>query len=304
MDIDKECNLPSSQIYIQVDPPHSNVSISSSSSIRTMKTSTATAIVLMGAAHVVGAQNATSPGKSFKVPVLDVGWANACQGADTLVVTSTPKALTWRFTDFGAVYPSTGSVLDNAICVMMNDIGSVPARWRFTVDNVQTSGSGTLTGGAVLTSLWTTLSMDTSYMINPLSNGEHVWASRSQSMGSFNLVNTTLVSDGQELDGKFDVQVKTELNGTNWSPCWPDFVDRSGFRIQFNHQTHIYIGQTPDAAEPKGRIDNNLQVKLNLKWEACDPNVDSLADWGEGGNMPSGWSPYQQTPKAKSLGGK
>jgi len=147
-----------------------------------MKSTAVTAMMLTGPVHIVGAQNVTSPQRSFKVPVLDVGWANACQGADTLVVTSTPEALTWRFTDFGAVYPAAGSVLDNAICVMVNDIGSVPPRWRFAVDNVQTSGSGTLTGGALITSLWTTLSMDVSYIINPLQNGEHVWALRSQSM--------------------------------------------------------------------------------------------------------------------------
>jgi hypothetical protein len=147
-----------------------------------MKSTTVKAIVLTSAGRIAGAQNATSPQNSFKVPLLDVGWANACQGADTLVVTSTPEALTWRFTDFGAVYPAAGSMFDNAICVMMNDIGSVPPRWRFAVDNVQTSGSGTLEGGAVITSLWTTLSMDVSYMINPLQNGEHVWALRSQSM--------------------------------------------------------------------------------------------------------------------------
>ncbi|KAI0389627.1 hypothetical protein F5Y17DRAFT_462562 [Xylariaceae sp. FL0594] len=269
-----------------------------------------TASVLLGAAQVlvVGAQNATSPQKSFNVPVLDVGWANACQGADTLVVASTPEALTWRFTDFAATYPATETSLDNAICVMANNIGSVPPRWRFAVDSVQTSGSGTITGGAVVTSLWTTLSLDVSYIINPLQNGEHVWASRSQSMGSFNLADSKLAADGGELDGKFDATVRTGLNETNWSPCWPEYgfreIYRSGFNIQFNHQTHVYLGQAPDAADPKGRIDADLQVKLSLKWQACDPDTDKLEEWGEGGEMPSGWMPYKKDPKIKSLGDK
>jgi len=62
------------------------------------------------------------------------------------------------------------------------------------------------------------------------------------------------------------------------------------------------MGQTPDATEPKGRINDNVQVKINLKWEACDPDAEKLEGWGKGGDMPSGWMPYKQIPKTKSLG--
>ncbi|KAI1809531.1 hypothetical protein GGS20DRAFT_282351 [Poronia punctata] len=259
-----------------------------------MKTRT---IAIVGAAQVVA--KAAAPSKSFNVPALELGWANACRGADTLVVTTSPEALTWRFTDIAASYPATDSAPSSSICVMMNDLGDMPGGWRFAVDNVQTSGKGKLTGGAVVTSLWTKLDMEVSYMKNPLENAEHVWAKKSRSMGSFNLVDTTFVGSRQELDGDFDVKVKANGNGTNWSPCWPEFVYPNQYRIQFNHQTHVDLGETPDASDPQGTIDGNLQVALNLKWEACNSTANGVENWGEGGDMPAGWMPYKyrETPK-------
>lgn len=137
----------------------------------------------MGLAQA-SAQTAVYPKTSFKIPVLDLGWANACRGADTLIVTSTPQALTWRFSDFAASYPSTDrdAAPDVSMCVMSNQLGDVPAGWRFAVADVQTSGSGNLTGGAVVTSLWTTLSMDVAYVLNPLQNAVRAWVLKSQSM--------------------------------------------------------------------------------------------------------------------------
>lgn len=69
-------------------------------------------------------------------------------------------------------------------------------------------------------------------------------------------------------------------------------VYRDSFQIQLSHQTYFYMGQAPNSTNPKGNIDNDFQVAINLKWEKCDPSIDKVSNWGRGYEVSPGWSPY------------
>ncbi|KAI0148677.1 hypothetical protein GGR57DRAFT_475174 [Xylariaceae sp. FL1272] len=235
------------------------------------------------------ANAAAAPDASFKIELLDVGWARSCQGADTLTVKSTPEALTWNFSDFDASFPENGLVPSVAICVMENNIGRVPAGWRFAVDSVETSGKGHISGGAKAGYLGTYLGMNIAYVTNQSAPaGERFWKANGQSMGDFELRNTTLSPKG-DLDGSFDVTAPA--NGTLWSPCFPDNFSRDGYSIQFSHQTQLYLTADDGAKEPSSYIDPNVQVKLNLKWEACDTAKEPVSSWGRPVVTASDWVP-------------
>ncbi|KAJ2974828.1 hypothetical protein NUW58_g8533 [Xylaria curta] len=234
-----------------------------------MKT-TAAIVAAISVAH------AAAPDKSFNVPTLQVGYAKSCRGADTLTVSSTPKALTWRFSDFGSAYPEAYPGSTVAFCVMVNEIGSTPTGWRFAVDSLEMSGSGKLTGGAQLDQLGTSLGFNVAYVTNPGARvDELIWALRYGGWGDYNVHNTTLNADGKDLDGTFNVKVPSQTD--IWSPCWPEDVNRDRFQLQFTHQTYFYMGQTPNATNPRGKIDDNFQVAINLKWEKCDPAPNRAA---------------------------
>ncbi|KAI1426937.1 hypothetical protein F5Y12DRAFT_739228 [Xylaria sp. FL1777] len=247
-----------------------------------------TAAILAAALAVA---HAAAPDKSFKVQTLQVGYAKSCRGVDTLAISSTPKALAWSFSDFGSSYPETSSMSTVAFCVMEYDIGDTPTGWRFAVDSVETSGSGMLTSGAQLDQLSTALGLSVAYVTNPgASVDELVWSLRSGGWGDYTVHNTTLTDDGKDLNGKFNVNIPSP--SVTWSPCWPQNVNRDRFKIQFSHQTSFYMGEAPDATNPKGNIDDNFQVAINLKWEECDPSVDQVSNWGRASELPENWTPY------------
>ncbi|KAJ8132777.1 hypothetical protein O1611_g845 [Lasiodiplodia mahajangana] len=239
----------------------------------------------------IAVAHAAAPDKSFKVPTVQVGYAKSCRGVDTLTVSSTPKALTWRFSDFGSSYPETAPGSTVAYCVMEYEIGDTPVGWRFAVDSVETSGSGKLVSGAQLDQLGTAIGLNVAYVTNPGARvDEIVWALRSGGWGDYNVRNTTLNADGEDLDGKFNVNFPSQ--SVIWSPCWPENVSRDSFQIQFSHQTYFYMGQATNATDPQGNIDDDFQVAINLKWEKCDPSVDKVSQWGRGYEVSPNWSPY------------
>jgi hypothetical protein len=59
----------------------------------------------------------------------------------------------------------------------------------------------------------------------------------------------------------------------------------------FGHQTQLFMGQKPDATDPHGKINKDLKVALNLKWEKCDSTVDTIEKWGRASDAPKGWNP-------------
>ncbi|RYC60783.1 hypothetical protein CHU98_g5417 [Xylaria longipes] len=126
----------------------------------------------------IAVAQAAAPDKSFKLPTLQVGYAKSCQGADTLTVSSTPKAVTWRFSDFGSTYPE-----------------SAPP------------------GPPWHSALWRTNSAI------PLQAGASPWTPLTQ-VGDYTVHNTTLNSDGKDLDGDFSVKVPSK--SVIFSPCWPE----------------------------------------------------------------------------------
>ncbi|KAH8157805.1 hypothetical protein CIB48_g10442 [Xylaria polymorpha] len=153
------------------------------------------------------------------------------------------------------------------------------------------SGSGKLAGGAKLETLGTSIGFNVAYVMNPGAYvDELIWALRSGGWGDYDVHNTTLDSDGKDLDGEFNVKIPSQ--SVIWSPCWPENVSRDLFQIQFSHQTYFYMGQAPNATNPRGNIDDDFQVAINLKWEKCDPSVDKVSNWGRGYDKSPNWSPY------------
>ncbi|KAI0449220.1 hypothetical protein F5B21DRAFT_509415 [Xylaria acuta] len=161
----------------------------------------------------IAVANAAAPDKSFKIPTLQVGYAKSYRGADTMTVSSTPKAPTWRFSDFGSSYPETSS-------------GST----RFAVDTIEMSSSGKLAGGAHLDTLGTSLGFNVAHVTNPGARvDELIWALRYGGWGNSDVRNATLNSDGKDLDGELNVKVPSQ--SAIQSPCWPENVSRNFFQI-------------------------------------------------------------------------
>ncbi|KAI1132367.1 hypothetical protein F5Y10DRAFT_261353 [Nemania abortiva] len=238
----------------------------------------------------IAVAHAAAPDKSFKVQTVEAGYAKSCRGVDTLTISSAPKALTWRFSDFGSTYPETEPGSTIAFCVMLYEISNTPVGWRFAVDSVETSGSGKLANGARLDQIGTSLGLSVAYVTNPGARvDEIIWGLRSGGWGDYNVRNTTLTPDGKDLDGKFNINTPSQSD--IWSPCWPENVSRDFFQIQFSHQTYFYMGQAANATNPEGKIEDDFQVAINLRWEQCDPSVDKVSQWGRGHDVSPKWSP-------------
>ncbi|KAI0207011.1 hypothetical protein F4808DRAFT_454918 [Astrocystis sublimbata] len=242
------------------------------------------------AASVVGA-HAAVPEHSFHVPTVLAGLASGCRGADTMTVKSTPEALTWNFGDMGAVYPASGNKQRNVnICVMENDIADTPGGWRFRVDNIAYSGSGMFNGGALVEKLTTRVSLNVAYSTSEVGNySDWKFALNSQDLGEWNLYNVNLAEGGGDLDGDFTLSAKgPEL----WSPCWSDQSHDPIQTVQMSHQTQLHLGTNDTSSDAQGRIDDDLQLKLNLVWEECDSAANPIAEWGTKANKGDDFKPH------------
>jgi len=64
--------------------------------------------------------------------------------------------------------------------------------------------------------------------------------------------------------------------------------------VHLGHQSYFFLQKGPDAVDDKAvvaRIDNNVNVKLKLAWQKCDPAAESLENWGKEIEVPEGWKP-------------
>ncbi|KAI1809327.1 hypothetical protein GGS20DRAFT_318227 [Poronia punctata] len=244
---------------------------------------------------ILAAVYAEAPDSSFHIKNVLAGYAIACQGIDTLSVTSTPEAITWKLRDYKTVYPTAGGDAHDAVtyCVMETNLAKFPVDWRFAVDNVEISGTGKLAGGAQVDKFGTYLDFSVGYIADSQPTVDSQWFLRFGGLGDYEIANSTLTPDGGELDGYFKVTLPRANAGTatGWSPCFGENSYYDVYRPQMSYQIQLYMSSNDDAENPEGLVDNDVTVKLNLKWDQCDSKADNITTWGKPFEKDPNWIP-------------
>lgn len=53
------------------------------------------------------------------------------------------------------------------------------------------------------------------------------------------------------------------------------------YRTQMSYQITLYMGEEEGSKDAQGVVDDDLTVKLNLKWEKCDSTKNNITTWGK-----------------------